>query len=206
MGIGLTDLRTVNLRSATVVHRMSDIVIREGVDEDAEALVDLIGRIYAEYGQRLDISEEPHLLTPCSYFREHGGMFWVAVGAGRVVGCCGVRRAGVLAELKTLYVDASVRRRSIATRLVARVMAFARSVEAVKVILWSDTRFLAAHRLYRRLGFELDGLRELKDSNRSWEYGFQRSPRADDEGCHRSPEPADDAFPSPSPREPNATF
>jgi putative acetyltransferase len=44
-----------------------------------------------------------------------------------------------------------------------------------KMILWSDTRFLAAHRLYRNLGFREIGTRELNDSNNSVEYGFELS-------------------------------
>ncbi|MBA3600888.1 MAG: hypothetical protein H0W45_06525 [Acidobacteria bacterium] len=44
-----------------------------------------------------------------------------------------------------------------------------------EIILWSDTRFTNAHRLYKKLGFNLLGKRELKDVNKSVELGFKRN-------------------------------
>jgi len=44
-----------------------------------------------------------------------------------------------------------------------------------EIILWSDTRFTNAHRLYEKLGFKPLGKRELKDINKSVELGFKRN-------------------------------
>ncbi|MCG3131181.1 MAG: hypothetical protein FLDDKLPJ_01959 [Phycisphaerae bacterium] len=146
--------------------------VRPVRNDDVPGLLDLIRGVYAEYGQTLYPDEEPHVFDPGAYFRGHGGEFWVADVGGTIVATCGVKRVGDDAELKTLYVHAAHRRQGLARRLVDLCIAHAASRDARRLILWSDTRFLDAHRLYRRLGFTLDGLRELKDSNFTWEFGF----------------------------------
>ena len=137
----------------------------------------LIGEIFAEYDCVLNAeADDPYLLDPCPYYRQTGGEFWVVVDEENVV------RATVAlylhadaGELKTLYVHPSLRRQGWGERLVKLVMEHARSAGREKLILWSDTRFLDAHRLYRRLGFEQNGERDLHDTNNSREYGFARS-------------------------------
>src|ERR1041384_5628160 len=52
---------------------------------------------------------------------------------------------------------------------------FSKAFGAMEIILWSDTRFVEAHRLYRSLGFELSGKRELQDLNNTTEFGFRKS-------------------------------
>jgi predicted GNAT superfamily acetyltransferase len=52
---------------------------------------------------------------------------------------------------------------------------YARQSGKQKMILWSDTRFADAHRLYRSMGFQEVGERELHDSNNTVEYGFERA-------------------------------
>ena len=43
-------------------------------------------------------------------------------------------------------------------------------------MLWSDTRFTHAHRLYLRTGFRQTGERELpEDINQTREYSFERA-------------------------------
>jgi putative acetyltransferase len=58
-------------------------------------------------------------------------------------------------------------------------MNYARVAGKPKMILWSDTRFADAHRLYRNLGFTEMGIRDLHDSNNSVEYGFEMPLSAD---------------------------
>jgi len=77
------------------------------------------------------------------------------------------------AELKTLYVHRSLRRQGWARRLVQMAIEHARLRGRQQMILWSDTRFLDAHRLYTNMGFLQTGKRELEDSNNSIEYGFE---------------------------------
>lgn len=149
--------------------------VRPVRDNDVPGIVNLIRRVYAEYGQTLDQAEEPHVFDPGAYFRGHGGEFWVANADDTIVATCGVKQVGEDAELKSLYVHAAHRRQGLARRLVDLCVTHASFNGARRLILWSDTRFLDAHRLYRRLGFTLEGLRELKDSNLTWEFGFFKS-------------------------------
>jgi putative acetyltransferase len=76
-------------------------------------------------------------------------------------------------ELKTLYVHPSLRRQGWGRKLTTLAIDYARRGGKRKMILWSDTRFLDAHRLYRSMGFNEMGSRELFDSNNSIEYGFE---------------------------------
>ncbi|MDF2972749.1 MAG: hypothetical protein K0R61_3199 [Microvirga sp.] len=44
------------------------------------------------------------------------------------------------------------------------------------MVLWSDTRFVTAHRLYTRLGYVQDeGQRQLADISQSVEYRFEKA-------------------------------
>jgi GNAT superfamily N-acetyltransferase len=140
---------------------------------DVPAILELIGEVYAEYGCVLRAElEERHLLEPDVYFRRTGGEFWVLHEAGALRATCGVLLHPDSAELKSLYVHRSIRRQGWGRRLTLMVIDYARQHGRPRVILWSDTRFLDAHRLYRKLGFVQEGARELHDSNQSVEYGF----------------------------------
>ncbi|MCC7293458.1 MAG: GNAT family N-acetyltransferase [Phycisphaerales bacterium] len=150
------------------------LAVRPTLPTDVPGILKLIAAVYAEYGQILNTDEEPHVLCPGPYFGAHGGEFWVVADQDEVLATCGVKVEEGVAELKTLYVHPSLRRMGWGKRLVERAMEHARSRGATMMMLWSDTRFVDAHRLYRRLAFEHDGLRELKDSNLTWEYGFSR--------------------------------
>jgi RimJ/RimL family protein N-acetyltransferase len=55
------------------------------------------------------------------------------------------------------------------------VLAWCRVAERRRLVLWSDTRFERAHRLYLRMGFVRRGERTLpEDVNDTREYGFER--------------------------------
>lgn len=151
--------------------------LRLATPADTPGVHALMGEIFAEYDCVLNVeADDPYLLDPCPYYRKTGGEFWVVVDEENTV------RATVAlylhkdaGELKTLYVHPSLRRQGWGERLVKLVMEYARRAGREQMILWSDTRFLDAHRLYRRLGFEQNGERDLRDTNNSREYGFARS-------------------------------
>jgi putative acetyltransferase len=161
------------------------LVIRDARDDDAEGLIALIGGCFDEYpGCVLDVDGEmPQLRAIATAFAEHGGRFWTAELDGAVVGCIGIAPAessdapsarGV--ELKHLYVAKRARRMGLGTSLVALVEAQAASQGARFVELWSDTRFLDAHRLYEKLGYERSRTtRELHDLSYSVEFHFRKT-------------------------------
>ncbi|MBW7906258.1 MAG: GNAT family N-acetyltransferase [Phycisphaerae bacterium] len=145
-------------------------------ESDVPGLLRLVGTVFAEFGCVLRAElDEPHLLDPGRFFRPGGGEFWVTPPFGPILGTVAVKlHRGGAAELKCLYVHPGCRGAGWGRALTELALAHARRAGRRRIVLWSDTRFLAAHALYRRLGFEQAGLRPLHDSNRSWEYGFSR--------------------------------
>ena len=155
---------------------MDSLQLRPTVPEDTPGILALIGEVYAEYGCVLDAeTDERHLLEPGPYFRAHGGEFWVVEEGGRIRATVAVILGENAGELKTLYVHSSLRRQGWGRKLTMLAIDYARAGGKWKMILWSDTRFLDAHRLYRSMGFHETGVRELHDSNNSVEYGFELS-------------------------------
>ena len=151
--------------------------IREARDSDADGLIALIGACWAEYdGCFLDVDGEvPELRAIASYFAGRGGRFWVAEQDGRVVASAGYLPSPVGIELCKLYVDRSQRRRGLGRTLVEMVEAAAVAIGTAEVELWSDTRFLDAHRLYERCGYVRQvRTRSLADISNTVEYRYAK--------------------------------
>jgi putative acetyltransferase len=159
-----------------------DVVVRAARDEDAEGLIRLVGACFAEYPNCvLDVDGEiPELRAIATWVAGLGGRFWIAERGGVVAGSAGVTAAAEPggAELRKLYVAADARRRGLGAQLCGLVEEEARRRAAAFIDLWSDTRFLDAHRLYHRLGYERTGeTRELHDLSASVEYRFRKALR-----------------------------
>ena len=154
------------------------IVIEPARAADAHAVIDLIGRVFAEYDFIWDpATEVPDLFDLEQRYAGDAGGFWVARLDGRVVGSVGVERlADGRAELHRLYLDASLRGRGVGRALVEAVLDWCRAAGVPRLTLWSDTRFDRAHRLYEGMGFKKTGERELPDDpNDTREFGYERS-------------------------------
>jgi GNAT superfamily N-acetyltransferase/uncharacterized membrane protein len=144
---------------------------------DALGVVELIGRVYREY----DFVYVPEVEVPDLFrFDQHyvppRGAFFVVRERGVVVGSAGVERLpDGSAELHRLYLDGHLRGRGTGRALVEAVLDWCRDQKIQRLILWSDTRFDQAHRLYERMGFQRTGERVLPDDlNQTREYGFER--------------------------------
>jgi putative acetyltransferase len=152
-------------------------VIRPARDDDGEGIIAVIGGCFAEYPNCvLDVDGElGHLRAVATRFAALGGRFWVAEREGGVVASVGLKpRPPQTIELVSLYVARSARGAGLAARLVALVLDEARERSAAEVVLWTDTRFFAAHRLYERLGFALGSrARALADASDSREYCYR---------------------------------
>ena len=153
--------------------------IRPARDGDGDALIALIGGCWAEYpGVILDVDlEEPQLRAITTHFCDRGGLFWVAEQGAAIVGCAGIAPAAdpAGAELHKLYVRNDVRRSGLGGALTTRVEHAAREQGAAFIELWSDTRFVTAHRFYERLGYtRLPDTRDLHDLSNSTEYHFRK--------------------------------
>ena len=151
-----------------------ELTIKPIVQSDVPKVVKLIGDIWAEYGCVLDTSiEEQYLLTPGQYFHERNGEFWVVKAGNRIVATVAVTfNDDNVAELKSLYVHRDQRGSGLGERLTRMAIELAKEQGAREMVLWTDTRFTKAHRLYERMGFAKTGSRRLDDINNTTEFGF----------------------------------
>ena len=145
---------------------------------DAPGVVELVGRVYAEYGFVYDVAREvPDLLDFEAHYEPPDGAFFVVRQDGQIGGSVGVERLDSdTAELHRLYLDAALRGQGTGRALVEAVLDWCRAHAVARLILWSDTRFVQAHRLYQRMGFRQVGERTLPDDlNQTREYRFERA-------------------------------
>lgn len=144
---------------------------------DAPGVIDLIRRVFVEYGWIWDAAVEVPDLLRWARYEPPQGAFWVIRQDARVVGSAGVDLvAPATAELHRLYLDPAVRGRGLGDALVETVVAWCRQRAITRLVLWSDTRFEHAHRLYLRHGFQRTGERVLpEDVNQTREYHFERT-------------------------------
>lgn len=162
--------------------RNAGICLRRARDDDGSAIGQLIAKVFAEYrGCIYDQAEFPELAAIARHFAMIGGAMWVAQvktpAPGAVIACCAIKPASVAGtyEITKVYVDQPWRGSGLAHRLMALCEDFARMRQAKNLELFSDTRFLAAHRFYRKRGFfQIPGERYLADVSQSWEYHFMR--------------------------------
>lgn len=154
--------------------------LRAAADSDADPVQALIGGCFAEFppcALELD-GLDAWMRAPASGYRAKGGMLLVVPANGGGLAASVGWQPGADADtlgLASLYVVARCRRRGYATALVGVVERHARRRGATKVVLWTDTRFRDAHRLYERLGYvRHTQTRELADASGSVEYGYTK--------------------------------
>jgi O-acetylserine/cysteine efflux transporter len=154
------------------------LVMWPATRDDAPGVIALIGRVYAEYDFVYDPrTEVPDLFHFDDHYAAPRGAFFIVREGDLIVGSVGVERLdGQTAELHRLYLDARLRGRGTGRALVQAALAWCRGEPGItRLILWSDTRFDQAHRLYVRMGFRRTGERVLPDDlNQTREYGFER--------------------------------
>ena len=154
-----------------------ELTVTAAAPTDVAGVIALIGRVFAEYGFIYDPAVEvPDLLRFPAHYEPPRGAFFVVRQGGMIVGSVGVERLDAnTAELHRLYLDARLRGRGTGRALVEAALDWCRAQNISRMILWSDTRFDHAHRLYVRMGFRRTGERVLPDDlNQTREYGFER--------------------------------
>jgi putative acetyltransferase len=154
--------------------------LRLAHDDDGWDVIALIGACWSEYpGCVMDVHGEcPDLLAPARAYARLGGTFWVAADpCGTVIATVGWRPLDAsTAELERLYVNPRWRRHGLAARLTDLVEQTAMASGATIVELWSDSRFLTAHRFYERFGYVRSGPdRELGDLSRTREHHYVKA-------------------------------
>ncbi len=154
------------------------MLVRLGRDSDAEGFIALIARCWADYpGCVLDLQhEEQELFALDAYCAGHGGALWTAEAAGVVVGVAMILPAAAGAwQIKKLYVHPDLHGSGLAHRLLDTAEAHAMAAGASRLLLWSDTRFIRAHRFYEKRSWVRDGpIRVLDDLSRTLEFGYAK--------------------------------
>jgi GNAT superfamily N-acetyltransferase len=154
-------------------------MIRPGQDGDAAAYIRLIGDAWGEYpGIVFDVDAElPELHALASWFAGQGGALWLAEQDGTALGMVATRPLGSDAawEICRMYVDRAARGTGLAHRLLETAEAHARAAGAERLVLWTDTRFDAAHAFYEKRGYVRQGaVRILDDLSRSLEFRYAK--------------------------------
>ncbi len=154
-------------------------LLRSAVDKDAQDLFGLLSLCFADFpGCFVDPHDDLKDLRTPGAARRNDGILWVSEDEnGRVCACACVDfpEAGT-AELHRLYVRPDRQGRGLGSSLVRAVERHAREKGATRMILWSDTRFTDAHRLYKKLGYtQTDRMRDLGDISNSSEYFFEKT-------------------------------
>jgi GNAT superfamily N-acetyltransferase len=157
-------------------------MIRPGLDTDEAGFIRLIGDAWAEYPNCiLDVDGEvPELRALSTYFTGAGGALWVAEQEGRVAGMVATRPLGTdrTWEICKMYVEKSQRGTGLAHRLLGGAEAHAMALGADRLVLWTDTRFDAAHRFYEKRSFVRSGsIRILDDISKSLEFRYAKPVR-----------------------------
>lgn len=153
-------------------------MIRPARDNDAAGIVDLVSACWSEYpGCVTDVENEaPELLTLASYCAGRGGAAWVAEANRNIAGvACTHPLPDGAWEIAKVYVARTHRGAGLAHTLLDAAETFARTHAAVRLKLWSDTRFDRAHRFYEKRSFVRAGpIRALGDKSNSIEFAYAK--------------------------------
>jgi GNAT superfamily N-acetyltransferase len=121
--------------------------------------------------------ELPELRALATYFRDAGGALWAAERDGRVIGMAATRpmRQDEAWEICKVYVGKAARGSGLAHALLDAAEGHARAAGAARLVLWTDTRFEAAHRFYEKRGYVRQGsIRILDDISNSLEFRYAK--------------------------------
>lgn len=168
--------------------------MRGAVAEDSPAIAGVVKAVYEEYGFPWDAGGcQADLYDIGAHYLDLGHGVWVACQDEHIAGVVAlkvfdpvpgvtgdnaevggrVRLAGSDASLGRLYVHRDARRHGAGTALVETALSHARAVGRRAVEIWSDKRFVEAHRLYVRFGARTVGERLIYDPDPCEEWGMQ---------------------------------
>ena len=152
--------------------------LRLARNKDSEQIIKLIRKCFKDYKNCfLDIdNDSPELKYIYTYFHRQGGKFWVVEDKNKIIGCMGyLPHEKNNLEIHKLYIDKNYRMRGLAKKLMLRIESIAKKYKKRKIVLWTDTRFKEAHKMYKKLNYKkMSKTRKLNDISNTTEYAFQK--------------------------------
>lgn len=136
-----------------------EVDVRRVRATDVPAVIALVRDVLAEFGLELGKgakTDDDLPKLPESY-DDHGGAFWVAVGAGEIIGTCGVFPVGEdTLELRKMYLRPSARGLRLGKRLLDEALRFARANSVKRIVLDTTHQMTRAIAFYEANGFVRD--------------------------------------------------
>jgi GNAT superfamily N-acetyltransferase len=161
----------------------SELALRAVTDDDAAALIALIGAAYEEFacGPMDPDGFDADLARPATHAARRHRRWWVVTDGGGGVLVASVRHTPLVAdergrhvELQRLYLAPQARGTGLGHALIEGVAAEARRLGATRLEAWSDTRLVRAHARYVSMGFDIaSDTRELHDPAQTTELRFE---------------------------------
>jgi putative acetyltransferase len=134
----------------------------------------IIRDVFDEYGWVfVELDELPDFVQYNEYYSDpqRARLYALTDSQGTILGSIALKVNAYGAYLSRVYLSQSHRGLGLGKWMTAQVMQIAINDGFKSLHLWTDTRFLDAHRMYERLGFQMSGeLRSLHDVNHSFEY------------------------------------
>lgn len=165
------------------MNTFKEYALKKTISEDIGYIISIIETVFDEYGWIFVAEDEvPDLVKFEEYYREmlqgssDNGLcpqiFSVTnTKSGEVVGCIALKFNREGAYLSRVYLHKKVRGLGLGRWMVEQIMDIATKRGHSEIHLWTDTRFLDAHKLYEKLGFKRGyELRSLHDTNKSFEW------------------------------------
>lgn len=170
------------------------VTVRPATDADSLGAAAVVERVFRDFGFQWDPDEyAADLYHLGDAYLDSGDLIWVGEGKdGQIVAVGGVafhepvpgefgvakeygdhiRLLGSDCELVRVYVHPDVRRQGLGRRLSLLAIQAAQARGCQLMEIWSDKRFVEAHRLYQSLGATVVGERICKDPDQSPEWGL----------------------------------
>ena len=152
--------------------------LRLARNKDGNQIINLIKRCFKDYKNcYLDVdNDSPELRDVYSYFKNKKGKFWVYVDKNKIIGCMGyIPHEKNNLEIHKLYIDKNYRMKGLAKKLMLRIESIAKKYKKRKIVLWTDTRFKEAHKMYKKLNYKkMSKTRKLNDISNTTEYSFYK--------------------------------
>ncbi|MFL2869571.1 MAG: GNAT family N-acetyltransferase [Pirellulaceae bacterium] len=157
---------------------MANIEIRQATKSDQPAIANLIGGVYAEYGDKLCLDDAERDLTEMpDYYHDRDGDFVVLSDGDEVIGCHAtlpVQGKPETCTFRRLYLNQNRRGTGCGKLLMQWAVDWAKHRGFKRIEFWSDSRFTQAHGFFKSFGFHDTGdIRNMDDSFEPYsEYFF----------------------------------